>query len=247
MNKPVEVTFHYGNSNYFRVNLPQNFKLGMLYEIAKLILNVEYTDVLYMICNGVLISDKKQFDQTFSDVITTLYPQDFQITAHAVLKNKVLPEDKYDNMINQHVVNWISQQNTSVQTINTNIPGFNTMLTGRAAGAGVNQLANQLINTMVQMPTTTTTNTIPITNLTDIAVTIDDESFESLTTIISVDELTEEQREQNCFCSVPLIDDLGADLRRLPCGHVFHHECIHHHLTNISINCPNCQQDIRSI
>ena len=49
----------------------------------------------------------------------------------------------------------------------------------------------------------------------------------------------------NDICSICICDMEGGDTyRKLPCGHVFHKDCIDPYLVDNSSKCPNCRHDV---
>lgn len=74
----------------------------------------------------------------------------------------------------------------------------------------------------------------------DVAIVISDAEFDRYVVNNIDDDI---DSDFSCLCG--LIDDTMT-LSELPCGHRFHTDCIHRHLTTINVYCPTCRHDVRS-
>jgi hypothetical protein len=80
---------------------------------------------------------------------------------------------------------------------------------------------------------------VNISNLVDEVVSIPEEEYQNYVTFVT--ELTDD----NCsICAEPLGESYQGKI--INCNHMFHAHCIHEHLvTQGSVRCPTCAQDVR--
>lgn len=67
----VLLNCHYGNGNSFTLKLTDNIEYGQLYPIFAKILNINDTNIAYIIYSGKIIGSKKAM---FTDIINVHYP-----------------------------------------------------------------------------------------------------------------------------------------------------------------------------
>jgi hypothetical protein len=72
----------------------------------------------------------------------------------------------------------------------------------------------------------------------DIKITLDEDEYNKLEKI-KIEETTEE----NCSICIEKIEK-GNEVIKLPCGHLFHDNCIKSYLLNYDYKCPLCRHDI---
>lgn len=88
-----------------------------------------------------------------------------------------------------------------------------------------------------------------LSQLQPVTVGVNDDMFSRLTKRVTLSNLSEDVKSNECFCGIPLSeehpDEPGHILTQLPCSHVFHNCCIHHHLQG-SVRCPICNADVRA-
>ncbi len=99
-----------------------------------------------------------------------------------------------------------------------------------------NTSINSTLSRIVGMPVTVT-----LENLVDEVVLIPVEDYENYVT----DDVTEVSPEENCSICAEALGE-GTHSKIINCDHIFHRVCIREHLvTQGSVRCPTCAQDVR--
>ena len=270
----VRLTVHFGNSNWFRIKLGENTSYGELIDVCTSIINVEASDVLYVICNGhILGQGDYSYDKSLSGI--EAIEARLGVTVHVVLRNTDRRlSDIYDNIQCIKYQKWLNQVTTrSQQPSQTRIrrnavagpPGISNLFSG-STNDSLTALTS-IIQDAMQNPNTTVTGSVPLTgnlagsltgdgpinydqavNLSNVPVVLTEQQFYDVTTIKRYEDLTPEQRENSCFCGTGLDEPVDGNSNLVildGCNHLYHQACLKHHLTTINIKCPICNRDTR--
>ena len=192
------VTVYFGNLNKFSVNLINSMFLGDLPLLYSKIIGCEVQDILYIVCNGLIIGEGKlTFSKKICDLNITYNKSN---TMHVILFDKT-NTNEFDNPTRNKYLQWSS---------------------------GNNNFTNQSLAYEAAV------------QLNDVLIVLTSDQLEEL--LVSRDVIDE--TEKFCFCDSLESYDTFSEL---PCGHIFHSHCITNWLTQRSIRCPICAQDIRNI
>lgn len=83
-----------------------------------------------------------------------------------------------------------------------------------------------------------------INNMEDVRVTLDAELFDKLYTV-NIDNSNIKEYE-TCMCNICMETyKIDEKLKKLPCNHFFHEECIKAWLCQEKTSCPVCRKDVR--
>lgn len=89
-------------------------------------------------------------------------------------------------------------------------------------------------------------NTDPSVNMQDVKITLKEDDFNKLKTVVLSKDNNEHAHLLNENCNICIENYKEGDvITNLFCGHVFHSECIKTWLCGEKINCPMCRTDIR--
>ena len=163
----VRLTVHFGNSNWFRIKLGENTSYGELIDVCTSIINVEASDILYVICNGHILGHGDYgYDKTLSGI--EAIEARLGVTAHIVLRNTDRNlSDIYDNIQCIKYQKWLNQvtsqsQRPSQTRIRRNAvagpPGIGSLFNSSTVGSGQNDSLTALTNIIqdaMQNPNTT--------------------------------------------------------------------------------------------
>lgn len=247
----VTVTVHFGNSNWFNFKVSPHMKYGKLVSECTRIMNVEMTDVLYVLCNGkVICSD---LDYNWDDRIDSqdLEVLEYKLSLHIILKNLHTEVNTHDSVISRKM----SASGTETAS-RTRIRRNATVGHGTGVGVGVSASgsppsAQAMLGSFVNAITTGLDNMgydDMLNTFQDVVVSLTPEQIPLYTTSLNASDLTEEDRERDCgICSTLVTETESSDtvdLLRLPCNHIFHRGCITRHFTR-SVYCPMCRHDVR--
>jgi hypothetical protein len=236
----VELTVHFGNSNYFNMRVVDKVTFAKLAEIFTYITNVPMSDVLYMICGNHVIDalgDGSPYSFTsYLQDIPLLDIQNNKLTIHVIVKNKNITEDKFDLIVNNRLIKAskkIPRTRTTSITRGVDLPELIELYTG---GRGAEAMfATALIENISYDQATALTN---------VPVVLTDSSFNRLTITRDRGLYDESLLTDECFCGSTVAEN-SETITELPCSHLFHTECIKHHLLNSNTRCPVCNGDVR--
>ncbi len=105
-------------------------------------------------------------------------------------------------------------------------------------------LDNQVNSALQDLFSTLITDTFEQPDLEDVKVTLSEEEFNKLPTLDVTDENKESFGEKECNICIEGYE-VGTCVTKLPCGHVFHKDCIQNWLCSEKVNCPVCRKDTR--
>ena len=254
----VQLTVHFGNSNWFRIIVPETLKFGKLYELCASIINIELTDLLYIICDGYVIgakSGKYSLDSSFAN-LDTLDVRDHELNIYVVIKNPTTKADKFDELINNRVHKWLTS-NIYTSTTTTTTTTRNTRITRNSNNLVSNMTADIFQGLFSGGQSGGSTNVLNTGNMTyeqalglgNVPVVLTEAQFDSLTVEVAAGSLTAEQKERDCFCGTNITEEIEEaehqGITKLPCNHFYHTHCIKQHLTTVNTKCPVCNHDVR--
>ena len=259
----VDLTVHFGNSNWFNISIVDRIKFSTLYEMISFITNTPNTEILYMICNGHIVGGSGSEYYGFGNIIQDvpdLDIQDNKITVHIVTRNRKVKDDKYDMIIANRLYRHLKRPTITARTSRsdeTGGVGGTTVISRTSAappslsqmlGGGSEDLATLFTAMLNGGDTGGIMSYDQAVNLQNVQVILSDETFNRLTTLVDRAALEADDLSAHCFCGSGLAStnaDADDTLTQLPCGHHFHTECIKHYLTTINTRCPVCNGDVR--
>ena len=80
--------------------------------------------------------------------------------------------------------------------------------------------------------------------LEDVKVIVSEDDFERLKTINFTEENKVLYKDKDCNICIENYNQ-NESIKVLPCGHLFHLDCIKNWLCNEKVNCPVCRKDVR--
>lgn len=213
----VTLRVHFGNNNWFTLNLTERTQFYSIYEHFSVITAIPVAKILYVICNGHIVdkTDKDYgFDKYVQD-IPNLHLQDNIVSVHVITINEQVPEDRFDQII-KHQYSQLARRTLPL----TSLP---TIIEMTEAFIGLPQDFNYEQAITLQ----------------NVPVVLDQGAYQQYTTSVSHGD------SSDCICGTTLSYEETEPLVSLPCGHIFHDACIREQLMSINTRCPLCNHDVR--
>ena len=249
----IKIKVNFGNSNWFVLNIhDKNITFAHVYQSINRIIG-NNRELLHLICNGQLITDSlpNTSDYTFKSKISKLdlALQKHQMTLHAIIANKNNTDDTGD-IVDQFIIRKYGESR--------NVTRSSTRIQ-----------RNQINNLILQGVANNTLTYDQASMLESVSIALTQEQFNEFTVQIDSTMISPDKLSDTCICGSQLKEspDESDDedeseyehehehehepesspvgITVLPCGHMFHTECIKRHLTTNSTTCPICSQDVR--
>jgi hypothetical protein len=218
----IDATVFFGNNNKYKISLYPTLKLGRLVEVLSKPLGLVPEDILYIIGNGQMVgyTDRMSFERT----VSSLPVVDGQCHFHLVFTPKEYGPE-FDRLIQARNLAWLRACPPP--------PAARTQpRTPLPATAPGNSLINSLMNLYTEYE--------QMVELEGVAVTIPVGELNNYIT----EAVDTGDDEPECFCGTQLNrSDMVMFIDK--CGHRFHYDCIKRWLTEQSVLCPICQEDVR--
>ena len=226
----IETTVRFGNNNSFILKLPRDLEMGKLIGCLPIIINRKPEDILYLICNGMLVGARE------NDY--NLYLSDFKIihdqcTIYMILKSPHNEPRDIDLVLQMANLEWLRRH------INPS--------SRRTDDGGRAQVPPPRLRRLPQL----FANFDP-SSLVDVPVVVSNDDFNRY-----VNRLSPSSSELDVhICSICSRDvgnlettPVGSDEEcvQLACTHMFHRSCIRIWLTTESVHCPFCNWDTRTL
>lgn len=214
----ITATVIFGNSNSYEISLPENLYMGSLMGIISIPINKKPTNILYIICNGQLVTD-------FSKTLGSYGIVNNKCNIHMILKSRKLKYPDSDCVLSTRNRVWIEHNSTATGTdniVNASIPS-----------AGTSTGANPLLSFMNSLG-------MNLSDLQDVPVVLTSDQFSDI-----VQDGMPDVAVDDIECVVCRTDITHDQCVRLPCNHILHRDCANEWLLGQSVRCPTCNRDVR--